>query len=95
MLRELQQRFLTKLSKAQDERPTRQAFVPSPDDKYPEIEWVLYERETMLNLVNEQRAKDGKSPINREELLRAERTACGHVDYSRKFALYCAELALK
>ena len=95
MLRELQQRFLTTLSKAQDERPNKKAFVPSPDDKYPEPEWVLYERETMLSLVNEQRAKDGKPPINREELLRAERTACGHVDYSRKFALYCAELALK
>lgn len=27
-----------------------------------------------------------------ESIMRVERTASGHVDYQRKFALYCAEL---
>ena len=36
--------------------------------------------------------KIGQPSVTVREVLRVERGASGHVDYQRKFALYCAEL---
>ena len=45
----------------------------------PEPEWIVREREFMHQQVN---------------IERVESMACGHSDYTRKFAIYCAELVL-
>lgn len=47
-----------------------------------------------LDEVNEHRALLGKPPVDAAAIERVERWALGHSDYSSKFALYCAELAL-
>lgn len=56
--------------------------------------WLEAEFTLMLNTVNTERVRRRLSPVTREELRRREQLAVGHVDYSSKFALYCAELAL-
>lgn len=56
--------------------------------------WIEHEFSTMLNAVNTERARRRLSPTTRTELKLREQNAIGHVDYSSKFALYCAELAL-
>lgn len=56
--------------------------------------WIAAERALMLRETNECRAGLGKPPIGIERIMRVERMAVGHSDYSSKFALYCAELAL-
>lgn len=58
------------------------------------LEWVEKERNAMFNEINRQRSARGLSPISLKELMRVESMACGHIDYSTKFALYCAELVL-
>lgn len=35
-----------------------------------------------------------KPPLTSAQIERVEQWACGHSDYSSKFALYCAELVL-
>ena len=80
--------MLRVLSAAQEERHLRQAWVDG------ELGWVLYEREVMLAEVNRLRAQRGLDRIHMDRLRRVERMAEGHIDYSEKFALYCAELAL-
>jgi hypothetical protein len=35
----------------------------------------------------------GNPSVTLEDVLRVERSACGHSDYERKFALYCSQLA--
>lgn len=56
--------------------------------------WAKFERQTMMNLVNLMRAERGLPKVSLQEIERVERTAAGHVDYSSKFALYCAEIAI-
>lgn len=56
--------------------------------------WIAAERRVMLDEVNEHRALLGKPPVDAAAIERVERWALGHSDYSSKFALYCAELAL-
>jgi hypothetical protein len=56
------------------------------------LEWILYERQVMFKAVNWERACQNLKPITVEQLRRAENCAVGHCDYTRKFALYCAEL---
>lgn len=64
----------------------------------PDLGWIEYEKLTMLGCVNmarsvEDRFKDEKRPlVTMEQIEQAESLASGHVDYSKKFALYCAEL---
>lgn len=84
--------FLDVLTAAQKERPLRQDLIKLPDGSE-ECGWVAFERETMHRAVNDVRAENGLDEIPIEPVLRAERLAVGHVDYSEKFALYCAELA--
>jgi len=86
----LQEQFLRVLSKAQELRPQKSERIGD------ELEWVIYEREVMLRAVNAVRSQMGLLiEATLADVKRAEDCAVGHVDYSRKFALYCAELALE
>lgn len=58
------------------------------------LEWVAKERIAMLNAVNDIRAERGVSLLRLDDIARVEQMASGHSDYTKKFALYCAELAL-
>lgn len=48
----------------------------------------------MFDATNEERRSRGPSPVTMAEIERVERLAVGRCDYSEKFALYCAEIAL-
>lgn len=86
-------RFLDVLTEAQKERPQRDGLVERADG-YPELEWAAYERGVMQAEVNRVRAEGGREPIPLALVERVEGQAAGHSDYSFKFALYCAELAV-
>lgn len=86
-------RFLGVLAEAQKERPQRDSLVERADG-YPELEWAAYERGVMHEEVNRVRAESGHEPVPLTLVERVEGQAAGHSDYSSKFALYCAELAL-
>lgn len=88
-------KMLKTLKEAQEYRELLQEFVPSnnPREKYPEIGWVVHERQVMFDAVNDERKQRGFDPISITDLVRVETQATGHVDYTRKFALYCSELA--
>jgi len=75
---------------AQEERSSRPELIDTPDG--PECEWAAYERARMRNAVNEIRTERGLSPVSVDDIVRVERLAVGHSDYSWKFAFYCAEL---
>lgn len=62
--------------------------------QYDGDDWIAAERKVMLDETNEWRALLGKPPVSVEQIHRVEQWATGHSDYSSKFALYCAELAL-
>ena len=62
--------------------------------KYDGDDWIAAERQVMLDETNEWRALLGKPPVDVAAIQRVEQWACGHSDYSSKFALYCAEIAL-
>jgi phosphopantetheine adenylyltransferase len=85
----LRDQFLNILTAAQGERPAREYVTDG------ELGWVIYERETMHRAVNEARAERGLAPVPLAAVERVESLASGHSDYSSKFALYCAELALQ
>lgn len=57
-----------------------------------DLSWIVYERRMMWQAVNRLRHDRGRPALAVEDVERAERMAVGHTDYSRKFALYCAEL---
>jgi hypothetical protein len=80
--------FLKILAAAQVLRPTKMVWIGDS------LEWMLYERGVMLDAVNAERLKRGLDLVTLADIERAEIPATGHVDYSRKFALYCAEMAL-
>ena len=79
------------LTAAQEERAKRPDLVEGPDG--PECAWAAYERTRMHEKVNEIRAERGLPAVPVEDILRVERQAVGHSDYSLKFAFYCAEIA--
>lgn len=54
--------------------------------------WIDYERNVMHDAVNRLLARVGREPATEQEIRSAESMACGHVDYTKKFALYCAEI---
>lgn len=81
------------LASAQEERDLRPDLVDGPDG--PELGWAAYERACMHETINTIRAERGLDAIAIEEVVRVERMAVGHSDYSLKFAFYCAELAEK
>ncbi|WP_157831590.1 hypothetical protein [Microbacterium hominis] len=88
---EARQRLLTALLEEADLRSSRNGF----DDESGELEWVVSERQRMLAEVNGIRRSTGADPVTAEQIKNAERPAIGHSDYATKFALYCAELALR
>lgn len=78
----LQAEFLAVLSRAQERRSELGSA------------WMVYERQVMLACVNAERKKAELPLVTLEDVERVEGGAAGHSDYSSKFALYCAELAL-
>jgi uncharacterized protein YkwD len=82
------------LIRAQSERGERQDMTYDPRGN-PEVAWAAYERAKVLEAVNQVRAEFHLPPVTAEDVFRAEQMAVGHSDYTKKFALYCAELALK
>lgn len=72
--------FHYRLMNAQKERKNKNKWMGE------ELEWVIFERETMFNFTNEERLKNNLPPV--------EGWAAGHSDYTFKFALYCAELSI-
>jgi len=89
MLLQLMDQMLRVLSRAQELRPQKSEWIGD------ELEWVIYEREVMLQAINAVRLQRGRPGVTIHEVMRMENCAAGHVDYSRKFALYSAELALE
>jgi hypothetical protein len=81
--------MLRVLSKAQELRSQKSEWIGD------ELEWVIYEREVMLKAINAIRLQHGRPEATVQEVMRMENCAKGHVDYSSKFALYAAELALE
>lgn len=74
--------------------PAMQEVVDSPDGGR-DFRWVLYEREQMLKHVNKAREGLGRAPVDESAVRDAEGQAEGHSDYTRKWALYCADLILE
>lgn len=62
-------------------------FETGPDACTPA--YVLRMAEALLTAVN----AHSRGPVTLADILRADTLASGHVDYQRKIALYCAELA--
>lgn len=84
--------LLETLNTASKERSNKMNWVGPDHSK--ELEWVIFEREQMWKAVNNERTKLNKLPVALSEIKRVETTALGHVDYAKKFSLYCAELIL-
>jgi hypothetical protein len=82
----------SELVAAQAERDKRPNFIDTLDG--PELEWVVYEQQRMLAAVNVERAKRGLGPVDPAKIAKADRLSSGHVDYTDKFTLYCAELVV-
>lgn len=78
------------LARAQDERPNRQQFTQDG-----ELEWVAYERNVMVDRVNLLRSRRALPPVDSATVRRKESLAEGHIDYSQKFAIGCADLVFQ
>lgn len=89
MLQKLTNDFLRVLNDAQKHRSEKSKWIGNG------LGWVIYEREVMLQVVNAVRLQRKRPRIMVEEVRRVEESAIGHTDYSQKFALYCAQLALE
>lgn len=87
-------RILAKLDEVFSLASTHRGEKPIDFDKPNDSGWILYERECMHVEVNRLRSELGKAPVLVDQVIRAERSACGHVDYQHKFALGCRELVL-
>ena len=74
---------------AQERRRALTGFIDG------EAEWVVYERIVMHAAPNLIRERAGKPDVPMAAIRRAEQSACGHSDYTKKFALGCAELATR
>lgn len=95
---DLKEQMLKVLSAAQKERKARPEyvdFVNAWGHKVKEPEWAIHELNVMFAEVNRRRAENGLAPISLVDVQKVESMACGHSDYSSKFALYCAELTFK
>ena len=56
--------------------------------------WNTYEMLVMYKSVNCARELLDKPMVSWQDICRMEATAAGHVDYTSKFALHCAELVM-
>jgi len=79
--------FLRVLGDAQKHRSAKSGWVGD------EFEWVIYEREVMHRAINAVCLQRGRPLVTIKEVRRVEGMAVGHVDYSQKYAFYCAQLA--
>jgi hypothetical protein len=70
------------------------AVQQSRRGEYADTAWLDVEIDVMHHAVNCDRSKRGLADLSRDVIVRTERMASGLADYSSKFALYCAELAL-
>lgn len=85
--------ILSVLGDEQKKRSERPGSVIDPVDGFPVPEWVILERNAVLAAVNGIRGDAKLAPIDSTTLVKkAERLACGHCDYTLKYALYAAEL---
>lgn len=75
------------LTTAQDKRNERRTIS---DSGLPG--WVTYERERALAGVNWLRHMRDLPPVDMATIVRVEGMAAGHIDYTAKFAVYCADL---
>lgn len=87
--------LMAALVEAQKKRqdPHFQQWMKTPEGDH-EFAWVLYERAQMLHDVNKARVGIGRDPVSVDAVRAVERQAEGHSDYTRKFALGCADLIL-
>ena len=69
------------------------ALVEAQKQRSARTDWHDYEMQAVMSKVNELRAAKGLATMALLELQRVEAMACGHVDYTSKFALYAGELA--
>lgn len=81
--------FRREIAKAQQERFARQGVT-----EFGELEWVVFEREKLLELVNAKRATFGMLAVGVDAVVQVENLAVGHVDYTQKLALGAADLVL-
>lgn len=75
-----------------ERRGTKASSVDSLGRDIYTLEWIAAEHNAMLRAVDELRAARGLPQIDRMFVARAEQMAAGHVDYTKKYALYCADL---
>lgn len=85
--------LLDTLRMSQREREKRSEFVTDADGGQ-ELGWVIFERERMLEAVNALRSQANTAPVDLDAVVRAESSACGHSDYTSKFAIRCADLVV-
>lgn len=83
-MNKLAESFRKVLTDTQKLRPQKSRWLNG------ELEWVLYERQVMLDAVNAERFRLRLLPLTNVD--QAEQNAMGFCDYTQKFALYCAEL---
>lgn len=68
----------------------KDSLVEAQSQRKMRDDWVDFERQTMLDEVNKEMAKRHLPPASTLDITKAESKAEGHVDYTSKFALYCA-----
>jgi hypothetical protein len=96
---ELQQHFLDKLVEWQSERNQRPGFVRHPCAGRRGwrlgatiVAWALYELEQLRDEINLHRLVVGAEPIELFDVIEADVSCSGHIDYTRKLALRAVEL---
>ncbi len=98
-LAKTQEYFQKVLAKAQKERAKRQDRVSHTNYlgvKSFTLGWIVFEIQAMTDAVNAMKKANGDTNlVTFADVERVEAQACGHSDYSRKFALYCSELVHK
>lgn len=80
------------LNRAVSQRSKRNEIVRI--GQFPHMAWELYERDVMLNAVNNIRAKHHLPLVTSEDIALLDDTASGHVDWQDKFTAACASLAV-
>lgn len=73
----------------QEKRNQRRGFIGH------EPEWVQVERLAMLDRVNLLRSRRGYGPVSLDDVTAKENQACGHSDYTTKYAIGCADLVVE
>jgi len=84
----IESRLLKIFTAAQGKRSSRRRIIGG------EVEWVTLERQLMIDTVQKMRKEENLPLVPVEDILRAEREACGHTDYTVKFVRYCAEITI-